>query len=233
MRQVAIPATSPETAMTRPTVLSLLFAPAALLAFAAAPSSAKAAAMQHDHAAAETKAAVPAPKLQAALRQLWHGHVLQTRAYAMAVHAHRDADAKRAADGVVANARQIADAVAGFYGPAAGQRMLQLLAAHWSAVKALTDATDDAAQKKAMTELTANAGEIAKFLSGANPYLPENAVLALLMAHGGHHAAQIRQIMAGDMKAEAETWKQMQAHMDTIADALAGALARQFPAKAA
>lgn len=219
--------------MTRPAVLSLLLTPAALLAFAAIPSPANAAAMQHDHPAAEAKAAVPAPELQAALRQLWHGHVVQTRAYAMAVHAHRDADAKRAADGVVANAKQIADAVAGFYGPAAGQRMLQLLAGHWGAVKALTDARDAAARQQAMTALTANAGEIAKFLSGANPYLPENAVLGLLMAHGGHHAAQIQQIMAGDTKAEAATWKTMQAHMDAIADALAGAIARQFPAKAA
>ncbi len=219
--------------MTRPALLPLLFAPAALLALAAMPSPANAAAMSHDHATTETPAAVPAPKLQAALRQLWHGHVVQTRAYAMAVHAHHDADAKRAADGVVANARQIADAVAGFYGPAAGQRMLQLLAGHWGAVKALTDARDDAARQQAMTALTANAGEIARFLSGANPYLPENAVLGLLMAHGGHHAAQIQQIMSGNMKAEAETWKQMQTHMDTIADALAGAIARQFPAKAA
>ena len=219
--------------MTRLAALSLLLAPAALLAFAAMPSPANAATMPHDHAATEAKATVPAPKLQAALRQLWHGHVVQARAYAMAVHAHRDADAKRAADGVVANARQIADAVAGFYGPAAGQRMLQLLAGHWSAVKALTDAHDAAARQKAMRGLTANAGEIARFLAGANPYLPENAVLALLMAHGGHHAAQISQIMAGDMKAEAATWETMQAHMDAIADALAGAIARQFPAKAA
>lgn len=219
--------------MIRPTLLSLLFAPAALLAFVVISPPANAAAAHDGHAAAETKAAVPAPKLQAALRQLWHGHVVQTRAYAMAVHAHRDADAKRAADGVVANAGQIADAVAGFYGPAAGQRMLQLLAGHWGAVKAMTDARDAAARQQAMTALTANAGEIARFLSGANPYLSENAVLGLLMAHGGHHAAQIQQIMAGDIKAEAATWKTMQAHMDTIADALAGAIARQFPAKAA
>jgi hypothetical protein len=47
-----------------------------------------------------------------------------------------------------------------------------------------------------------------------------------------HHSTQIEQIMSGDMKGEQATWKAMQHHMDMIADALAGAIARQFPAKA-
>src|SRR4249919_1486426 len=81
----------------------------------------------HASAPAST-AAVPAPKLQATLRTLWHGHVANTREYAFAVKA---GDAKRseaAAQAVVANAKQLAGAVAGFYGPPAGERMLALLA---------------------------------------------------------------------------------------------------------
>jgi hypothetical protein len=62
--------------------------------------------------------------------------------------------------------------------------------------------------------------------------LPEADVRGLLVAHGAHHLQQVQQIMAGDMRAEAQTWKAMQQHMDTIADALAGAIAKQFPAKA-
>ncbi|UGB38288.1 hypothetical protein [Frateuria soli] len=181
--------------------------------------------------------AVPAaPRLDAAMRALWHGHVVHTRDYALAVHAHDSARARAAANAVVANARQIADAVAGFYGKPAGARMLELLAAHWGGVKALTDArvaNDSAAERKAMAELQSNVGEIAKFLSGANPNLPENAVQGLMAAHVAHHATQIQQIMAGDMKHEQSTWEAMQAHMDMISDALAGAIARQFPDKAA
>ena len=82
---------------------------------------------------------VAAPKLQAAMRELWHGHVVHARDYAMAVHAGNKADAGKAADAVVANAHQIADAVAGFYGKAGGDRMMELLGGHWGAVKALTD----------------------------------------------------------------------------------------------
>ena len=46
------------------------------------------------------------------------------------------------------------------------------------------------------------------------------------------HAQQIQQVMAGDTSGEAQTWSAMQAHMDSVADALAGAIARQFPDKA-
>ena len=178
---------------------------------------------------------VAAPKLQAAMRELWHGHVVHARDYAMAVHAGNKADAGKAADAVVANAHQIADAVAGFYGKAGGDRMMELLGGHWGAVKALTDARakdDGAAADKAMNDLTANAGEIAKFLAGANPNLPEDTVRGLLLAHGAHHAQQIQQVMAGDTAGEAATWTAMQAHMDSIADALAAAIAKQFPDKA-
>jgi hypothetical protein len=180
-------------------------------------------------------AAPAAPKLQAALRDLWHGHIVHARDYALAVHAHNAADAKHAADAVVANAHQISDAVAGFYGKAGGDRMMELLGGHWGAVKALTDARakdDSAAADKAMADLTANAGEIAKFLASANPNLPEDTVRGLLLAHGAHHAQQIQQIMAGDTAGEATSWIAMQAHMDMIADALAGAIAKQFPGKA-
>lgn len=214
--------------MTRPVLLALALCPALALAAPPSPPAAHA-------AASAAQAAVPAPKLQAALRGLWHDHVVQTRAYAMAVQDHNSTHAEQAAEGVVANAKRLADAVGSYYGAAAGKQMLTLLAGHWDAVKAMTDAQargDNRARDAAMTRLTANAGEIAKFLSTANPYLPENAVMGLLTAHGAHHAAQIQQVMAGDMRAEAVTWKAMQAHMDTLADALAGAIARQFPAKA-
>jgi hypothetical protein len=114
--------------------------------------------------------------------------------------------------------------------------MLTLLAGHWGAVKAMTDAEhvqDKAASQKAMSALVANANEIAVFLSGANPNLTADAVRGLLVAHGAHHAAQIGQVMKGDLKAEQSTWQAMQSHMDVIADALAAAIARQFPDKAA
>ena len=192
-------------------------------------------------AANPTEAATPAstapaaPKLHAAMRELWQGHIEHTRAYAMAVKSGNSAAAKKAGDDVVANAKQISDAVAGFYGADAGKRMLELLAGHWGAVKAMTDAEkagNKSASAKAMQDATANANEIAKFLSGANPNLPEDAVRGLMMTHVGHHSAEIGEIMKGDSKAEATTFTAMQAHMNTLADALSDGIAKQFPAKA-
>jgi hypothetical protein len=208
------------------------------VAAAFALSSFAASAQHTVHAAAPASAQTPvaAPKLQAALRALWHGHVVRTRAYAMAVHAGKPKAAHKAEADVVANAKQIAGAVASFYGNAAGDRMFTLLAGHWGAVKQMTDSAklkDTAANAHALETLTANAREIAEFLSGANPNLPKDAVFGLLAGHGAHHSAQITQIMRGDMKAESATWQAMQEHMDTIADALAQAIAKQFPAKAA
>lgn len=194
------------------------------------------AAQAHDAAHdASPSATVPAPRLQATLRALWHGHVDRTRAYAFAVHAGDTRRSEAAATAVVANAQQLADAVAGFYGKPAGERMLALLAGHWGAVKAMTDAERGGQREgvnTAMATLTRNADEIAQFLARANPYLPQDAVRGLLLAHGAHHAAQISQVMRGDRAAEAKTWAAMQQHMDAIADAMAGALARQFPQKA-
>jgi hypothetical protein len=184
------------------------------------------------HASASATAAVPAPRLQATLRALWHGHVENTREYAFAVKAGDARRSETAANAVVANAKQLANAVGSFYGAAAGERMLALLAGHWGAVKAMTDAGhagDRGAVNAAMATLTQNADEISVFLAGANPYLPRDAVRGLLVAHGAHHAAQIGEVMRGDRKAEATTWAAMQKHMDVIADAMAGALAKQFP----
>jgi hypothetical protein len=77
--------------------------------------------------------------------------------------------------------------------------------------------------------MLANAGEIAKFLSSANPNLPEPAVRSILTAHGGHHVQQDQQLAAHQLAEEARTWQAMKDHIYTLADTLAGAIAKQFP----
>ena len=171
---------------------------------------------------------------QALLRDLWVEHVFWIRNYVVASHAH-DANAQQVATAqVIANATSIAGAVGSFYGKPAADRMLALLGGHWGAVKAYSDATfakDAKGQAAATATLLSNAKDIAAFLAGANPNLPESTLVGLLSAHGAHHIAQIQQLSRGDDAAEAKTWAAMRAHMFTIADALTGALAKQFPAK--
>ena len=53
----------------------------------------------------------------------------------------------------------------------------------------------------------------------------------LLLAHGGHHIAQIQQLNDGKYEAEAQTWDEMKNHVYQISDATADALAKQFAQK--
>lgn len=186
--------------------------------------------------ASASAAAPAAPKLHAAMRELWHGHIVTTRDYDVAVHEGSQANAKKAADAVVANAKQIANAVAGFYGKAAGDGLLKLLSGHWGGVKALTDATkakNTAGEQKAMNDLAGNVTALAKFLAGANPNWSEATLEGALMMHVNDHKTQIEEMMSNAPAAQqAKSWTEMQHHMDMIADVLASGIAKQFPNKA-
>lgn len=193
-------------------------------------------ASEHQGHAPAAAAATNAPNLHKALRALWQGHVETTHNYALAVFAKDANAAQKAADSVVANAKDISGAVAGFYGQAAGDGLLKLLAGHWGAVKALTDAAqagDAAAEDKALNDAIANAAEIAKFLAGANPNWKESDLNSALVAHGGHHKSQVDLMAKKAPQAEQnEQFVAMQQHMQVIADVLADGIAKQFPGKA-
>lgn len=207
-----------------------------LVMAAAAPTAWAQPAQDATPAASAPATAPAAPKLHATMRSLLHGHIVATRDYALAVHSGNKAAATKAADAAVANAKQIANAVAGFYGEAGGQAFLKLLAGHWGGVKALTDTTkagDKAGEQKAMDDLVSNGNDIAKFLSGANPNLPEATVRGLWLEHVNDHKVQVDLMMSNAPKAEqAKAWEGMQQHMNMVADALASGIAKQFPNKA-
>jgi hypothetical protein len=179
-------------------------------------------------------AADKAAEARLAQRDLWDEHIFWVRNVVSAtVQKNKQAAAAAEAE-VIANARQIADSISPFYGKPAADQLFELLKGHYGPIRQYLDATvggDAAKRASAQKALSANAGAIAKFLSGANPNLPYDAVNGLLLAHGGHHVAQIDQFKAGQYAEEAKTWNAMRAHMHTIADAIAGALGKQFPEK--
>jgi len=192
---------------------------------------------QAQHAGHGTATTAPAGKAnatetQAALRDLWVDHVFWVRSVVVATLDNNQAARAASEKAVVANAKAIAGSIAPFYGQAASDKLFTLLAGHYGAVKQYLDAgTDKTKQDAAITALNDNAGQIATFLSGANPNLPKEAVLAMLAAHGGHHISQINQLRAKQYDQEAETWEAMKGHMYKLADTLAGAIAKQFPDK--
>jgi len=188
---------------------------------------------QHgSHSIAQAPAAAKVNETGAALRDLWVGHVFWVRNVVISTFAGNQPAAAAAEQEVVANAKQIAAAIEPYYGKDASEKLFGLLAGHYGAVKQYLEATvagNRTKQDAAFKSLSANATEIARFLSGANPNLPFDTLNGLLLAHGGHHVQQIQQVQSKQYAQEAQTWEAMKRHMYVIADALAGAIAKQFP----
>jgi hypothetical protein len=171
---------------------------------------------------------------RAALCDLWMGHIFWVRNVVEARFAKDTARAKASEQQVVANAHALANSIEPYYGKAAAEKLFGLLAGHWGAINDYANATqagDKGAQDAASAKLTANANEIAKFLSGANPNWPEATLRSLLSMHGAHHIQQAQQLHAKQYDQEAQTWAAMTKHIYTIADALADGIAAQFPEK--
>jgi hypothetical protein len=188
---------------------------------------------QHEtHSIAQTPTPAKVTETGAALRDLWVGHVFWVRNVVVSTFAGNHPAAAAAEQEVVANAKQIAAAIEPYYGKDASEKLFGLLAGHYGAVKQYLEATaagNKGKQDAAFKRLSANATEIARFLSGANPNLPFDTLNGLLLAHGGHHVQQIQQMQSKQYAEEAQTWDAMKRHMYVIADALAGAIAKQFP----
>ena len=189
-------------------------------------------AQHRTHSVAQTPTPPKVNETGAALRDLWVGHVFWVRNVVVSTFAGNQPAAAAAEQEAVANAKQIASAIEPYYGKAGSAELFGLLAGHYGAVKQYLDATVAGSKDKqdaAYTSLSSNASKIARFLSGANPNLPFETLNGLLLAHGGHHVQQIRQMQGKQYAEEAQTWEAMKSHMYVIADALAGAIAKQFP----
>ncbi len=202
-----------------------VFALALSLAFTTAPALAK--------KQVEARPA-KAVELRQALRDLWVDHIFWVRNVVLSSK-YGDAEAAKAAESnVVQNAKTIAGSIVPFYGKQAGDKLFELLAGHYGAVKKYMTATfanDKAGMNAARGEIMENANQIAVFLSSANPNWPRQTLESLLTTHGAHHMTQIELINRKDFSSEAVNWETMKEHMYMIADALAGGIVKQFPKK--
>ena len=232
MKSVALKHAHPSG--STPAGILVRFAMAASIAAAFLYTAVPVHAQHVQHVVAQPPAQAKVAEASAAQRDLWVGHIFWVRNVVTDTLAGDKQAAAAAEKEVVVNAKAIAASIEPFYGKAASEKLFGLLAGHYGAVKQHAEATvagSKARQDAAVKSLTANATEIARFLSGANPNLPFNTLNGLLLAHGGHHIQQNQQLKARQYAQEAQTWEAMKNHMYVIADALAGAIAKQFPAK--
>jgi hypothetical protein len=97
---------------------------------------------------------------EAALRDLWIGHIFWVRNVAIHTLSGNELAAAEAEKQAVANARQIGGAIEPYYGKAASEKLFGLLAGHYNAVKQYLQATAGGStpgQEVAVQNLTANA----------------------------------------------------------------------------
>jgi hypothetical protein len=174
-------------------------------------------------------------EMQKTLRDLWLGHIFMIQ-HAVLYNVKYDLAEQSAADKqVLANAKQIANAFTPFYGAARCEKLFTLLAAHYKSVKEYSEATMEGntlQQDAALMHMATNADDIEAFFNGVNPHhLPKGTVRGLIAAHGTHHVLQINQYKKKEYAQLEETWTIMRQHVYVIADTLAIAVAKQFPAR--
>jgi hypothetical protein len=168
-----------------------------------------------------------------ALRKLWSDHVIWTRDYIIAAVAGTP-DADAAAGRLLKNQEEIGAAIVPYYGQDAGDRLTDLLKEHIMIAVDLVGAAkadDKEAFAKHDARWTANIGEIANFLSGANPNWPEKDVLDLLALHLKLTKDEAVARIGGDWAADVKAFDDIFTEILVVADTLHDGLAAQFPAR--
>jgi hypothetical protein len=222
--------TSTKRALVALPALLLAAAMSALLALGA-PGGGPAVADAHprEHAAA--------PARQSALRQdmraLWEDHITWTRM--VIVDFAADLPSLPASQArLLRNQADIGDAIAPFYGRAAGTRLTGLLREHiLIAVDVLTAAKagDGQGLAQAQARWTGNANRIADFLARANPAWPRAEMRRMMRRHLKLTTDEAVARLTGDFGADVRAYDRVHAQILAMADMLSAGIVRQFPGR--
>jgi hypothetical protein len=172
-------------------------------------------------------------KLHDAMRKLWSDHVVWTRLYIIAAAAN-DASAPTASARLLRNQEDIGNAIAPYYGSAAGAKLTNLLKQHILIavdLVAAAKAGDKAKVADADRRWHANANDLATFLSGANPNWPKATVLAMLNRHLALTTQEATARLQGRWTDDAAAFDNIFSQILMMADALSDGIVKQFPAR--
>ena len=206
-----------------------------LLAFTVERGSAHASGvLGHDHAAVDSTGLPNASELafHDQMRKLWEDHVTWTR-LAIVEFAAGTAGFNATATRLLQNQTDIGNAIAPFYGQAAGDQLSSLLHTHITeAVQILQDAkagntTAFDSDKAAWYD---NANQIADFLSAANPKnWPDDLMRDEMKVHLDETLQEAEDELAGNYTASVNDYEPVVEHMLGFADLLSTGIFRQFP----
>lgn len=172
--------------------------------------------------------------LYTAMHTLWAQHMEWTYATVDAFF-HNQKALTPTLNRLLANQRDIGDAVAAYYGRDAGNQLTKLLTTHINdAVPVLQAAQAGDKQKldRALATWYANAKDIADFLSAANPNnWPQSATEPMLKAHITQTTAYSVDLLQGNYAKAIKDYEKAEQHMLMLADILAKGVIAQFPTK--
>ncbi len=186
------------------------------------------------HTVGESHSAAPAREvaLRQDMRALWEEHIVWTRQvivdFAAGLPSLTTSEAR-----LLRNQADIGNAIAPFYGKAAGTRLTGLLRQHiLIAVDVLTAAKagDTAGLAQAQARWTRNADQIAGFLSSANPTAWPRAEMRGMMRH--HLKLTTDEAVArltGEWSADVRAYDKVHAQILGMADMLSAGIIGQFP----
>lgn len=195
----------------------------------ARPSTAASASPATDKAEMSKQAA-----FQAAMRKLWEDHITWTRVFIISAAADLP-DKDAATQRLLQNQVDIGNAVKPYYGAAAGDQLTALLKDHIlisADVVAAAKANDQAKLADANRRWSANADQIADFLSKANPKNWPDAEMRSMMHD--HLALTTNEAVArlhGDWAGDVKAYDAVQTQILNMADMLSAGIVKQFPDK--
>ncbi len=171
--------------------------------------------------------------LRVLLHALEHEHVDLASA---AVRAGFDGAGSFAAVGAQLdkNSVELSQAVGSIYGPAAEARFLEIWRSHIGFFVDYTVAAkkgDKAGMDKAVANLGGYVDAISDFFSGANPNLPREAVHQLVSTHVTLLKGAVDNYGAADFAGSYKSQHEAYVQIGSIADALSGAIVKQYPEK--
>jgi len=174
-----------------------------------------------------------ATALKQDMRKLWTDHVVWTRDYIVAATQNQP-DAPAALNRLMKNQDDIGNAVAKFYGAAAGQQLTTLLKDHIAIAGDIVKAAmggDKTGQKAADDKWHQNAIQISDFLSKANPNWPRATLLEMMNTHLSTTAAELGARLSKDWEGDVKAFDAVYDHILHMADALSDGIIKQFPEK--
>jgi hypothetical protein len=165
------------------------------------------------------------------MRKLWEDHVTWTRLAVISLTtgtADTDATVAR----LLRNQTDIGNAVKPFYGRAAGAELTRLLREHITIAAALITAAkagDQPAVAAAQTRWEANADQIARFLSRANPHWKLGPMRSMLRDHLRLTTREVVARLQSNWTADVAAYDEIHRQALHMADMLSAGIVAQFP----